>query len=159
MGNYTLRLSDWQTGHADRKRIIIECSDYLTFESEAVYKESDPKVKHAEQIVETLNKHQGKQNYFLVSDNYNAMGILAFGELKTDAQKDEFVAKLLQIVNDHYSCDDCGINSIDDFMQNYFDGTKGIYGSHLWYRDDNGSAPEPDFFPNVPFTIEKLPLY
>lgn len=155
MGNYTLRLSDHLTGS---KIIIIECSDCLVLESRGIYKESDPKVKHAEQIVETLNKHQGKQNYFLISDNHNAMGILAFGELKTDAQKDGFVAKLLQIINDHYSCDDCGINSIDDFMQNYFDGTKGIYGSHLWYCDTNVSAP-PDFFQNVPFTIEKLPLY
>jgi hypothetical protein len=158
MENYTLRLSNHLTGNSGQKRIVIECSDYLTFESVAIYKESDPKVKHAEQIVETLNNHCGKQNYFLVSDSHNAMGILAFGELKTEAQKDDFVAKLLQIITDHYSCDDCGINSIEDFVENYFDGTNGIYGSHLWYSDiednENGGKYE-----NLPFTIEKLPLY
>ena len=59
MGNYTLRLSNHLTGDSGQKRVIIECFDYLTFESVAIYKESDPKVKHAEIIVETLNKHLG----------------------------------------------------------------------------------------------------
>ena len=58
MENYTLRLSNHLTGNTNFKRIVIECSDYLTFESVGIYKESDEKVKHAEKIVETLNKPQ-----------------------------------------------------------------------------------------------------
>lgn len=157
---FSLRRLDSQ--YKDMFGLILASNDQqplIYLQALGVYRLNEPMDMEMQAVVETLNKHHSNENYFLLKDlnadsRNSTIGIIGSGKLETDAQKDEFISKLLKVFSQHYDAEDCGIDSINGFFENYL-----MYGreyqSKLWYQDQEGGGETL----SVSFTIERISLY
>jgi len=156
---FSLRRLDSQYKDMFGLLLVGDQQPFIYLQALGVYRLNEPMDTEMQAMTETLNRHHKIENYFLLRDlnadsGNSTIGVIGSGKLETTEQKDEFISKLLKVFTEHYDAEDCGIDSIDAFFENYLMYGKE-YQSGMWYQNqENGGETL-----SVQFTIEKISLY